>query len=346
MNRISQRLSMRDPVPKSHRLFDSLSGPLPAGQSSSSSALPRRSFGANALPPPAATSLTHSSRPSLSDRIATLPDPRESLRLASTIIQSTSSGRRSTESAKHSDKDELIEEEEEEYYAHPSPAKSRSAKRRVMSGDEDADEEEYDRVHTDEAHSPGDAEEEAAVEQEVTTGPFSQGSDKTDAPAISAGKDVQGEKADALAVKIERMSLSKGMVDRLSWCVPWLTELFRIASIKTPDLLSLIGPLDSMEKTFLISVDYDDGDPEGPRCSTFKTKGRHTVQKVLFTVCRTFGVEAYFSQAQLVLVVEEETDDDQVFEHKYMCEKDDTMEKAGARPDSRFLLVLDDLEEA
>ena len=45
-------------------------------------------------------------------------------------------------------------------------------------------------------------------------------------------------------------------------------------------------------ETCLITVDYDDGNEV---CSSaFKTKGRHTVHKVLMTVCKTFGIEALY----------------------------------------------------
>ncbi len=42
-------------------------------------------------------------------------------------------------------------------------------------------------------------------------------------------------------------------------------------------------------ETCLITVDYDDG--HEVCSSTFKTKGRHSVHKVLMTVCKTFGIE-------------------------------------------------------
>lgn len=113
----------------------------------------------------------------------------------------------------------------------------------------------------------------------------------------------------------------------------------------TPDLQSLLDPLDSLEKTFLITVEFDDGDPEGPRSSTFKTKGRHTVHKVLYTVCRTFGVEDYYQQAHLALVIEEEIGNDKFIEHRFKCAREDTMAAAGARPDARFLLIIDEDED-
>ncbi|KAJ3539812.1 hypothetical protein NM688_g6313 [Phlebia brevispora] len=324
INRLSQRLSLTgkpDPIPKSHRLFDSLSGAPPTAQSSST-AFSRRSFGTGALVPSTSATLQGSSRPSLEERIAALPDPRESLRQQSSGKHSSSGARLSTESAKVSEKDEL--EEEEEFFTNPSPSKGmRSTRQRIMSDDEE--EEEYDRVHKDEAHSAEDEEEEAAVESAVAPGPSSQGSD---APAASAT--VKQEKTDAITTKIERLSISNKAP----------------AKSKPVDLHSLIGPLDSMEKTFLISVDFDEGEGDGPRTSTFKTKGRHTVHKVLYTVCRTFGLEEYYQQAQLVLVVEEEVGTDEIIEHRFMCDRNDTMERAGARPDSRFLLLLNEEEES
>lgn len=45
-------------------------------------------------------------------------------------------------------------------------------------------------------------------------------------------------------------------------------------------------------ETCLITVEYDDGDEV---CSsTFKTKGRHTIHKVLLTVCKTFNIETSY----------------------------------------------------
>lgn len=114
-----------------------------------------------------------------------------------------------------------------------------------------------------------------------------------------------------------------------------------VAEIETPDLQSLLAPLESVEKTFLVSVEYDDGEGDEPHASTFKTKGRHTVHKVLHTVCKTFGLDDYYSVAQLVLVIDEEIGGGRVVEHRFVCTNEDTMAQAGARPDSRFELVID-----
>ena len=52
-------------------------------------------------------------------------------------------------------------------------------------------------------------------------------------------------------------------------------------------------------ETCLITVDYDDGNEV---CSSaFKTKGRHTVHKVLMTVCKTFGIEALYPRYDKIL---------------------------------------------
>ena len=45
--------------------------------------------------------------------------------------------------------------------------------------------------------------------------------------------------------------------------------------------------------------------------------------------------------ASLVLVIDEEIDGDRIVEHRYPCVNSDTMEAAGARPDSRFELVIE-----
>lgn len=50
-------------------------------------------------------------------------------------------------------------------------------------------------------------------------------------------------------------------------------------------------------ETCLIVVEYDNG--EDVCSSTFKTKGRHTVHKVLLTVCRTFNIESQYSRRVL-----------------------------------------------
>ena len=120
-----------------------------------------------------------------------------------------------------------------------------------------------------------------------------------------------------------------------------LTHFLVLVDIETPDLKSLLPPLNSLEKTFLVTVEYDDGEGDEPHASTFKTKGRHTVHKVLHTVCKTFGLEDYYSMASLVRVIDEEIDGDRIVEHRYPCVNSDTMEEAGARPDSRFELVIE-----
>ncbi|KAI0821224.1 hypothetical protein BC629DRAFT_435778 [Irpex lacteus] len=50
-------------------------------------------------------------------------------------------------------------------------------------------------------------------------------------------------------------------------------------------------------ETCLITVDYDDG--HEVCSSTFKTKGRHSVHKVLMTVCKTFGIEDLYARCVL-----------------------------------------------
>ena len=63
------------------------------------------------------------------------------------------------------------------------------------------------------------------------------------------------------------------------------------------------------DESFLIMIEYAD-DPDSR--TLFKTRARHAVSKVLMQACRTFGLEAYYRSARLVLVVEEENDEGEV----------------------------------
>ncbi|KAI0090892.1 hypothetical protein BDY19DRAFT_743655 [Irpex rosettiformis] len=98
-------------------------------------------------------------------------------------------------------------------------------------------------------------------------------------------------------------------------------------------------------ETCLITVDYDDGNEV---CSsTFKTKGRHTVHKVLMTVCKTFGIEALYPRVNLVRVITDSTDDPdnegQVIEQRFTCPREHTMTQVGAHDDARFAIdVVED----
>ncbi|KAI0343582.1 hypothetical protein BDW22DRAFT_1428158 [Trametopsis cervina] len=96
--------------------------------------------------------------------------------------------------------------------------------------------------------------------------------------------------------------------------------------------------------TCLITVSYDDG--QELCSSTFKTKGRHTVQKVLMTVCKTFNIEHLYNRAKLVRVVTDSTDDmdsdEQVMEQMVFCPKDHTMTQVGAHQDARFTIAIEE----
>ncbi|KAI0800206.1 hypothetical protein C8Q74DRAFT_1235065 [Fomes fomentarius] len=97
------------------------------------------------------------------------------------------------------------------------------------------------------------------------------------------------------------------------------------------------------DESFLIMIEYSE-DPESR--SLFKTRGRHTVSKVLMQACRTFGLEEYYSSARLVLLVEEEDDSGEiVFQRRYGCNRNDTMADAGAEPHAKFVVELVDENE-
>ncbi|KZS99761.1 uncharacterized protein LAESUDRAFT_72032 [Laetiporus sulphureus 93-53] len=120
------------------------------------------------------------------------------------------------------------------------------------------------------------------------------------------------------------------------------------------------------EDRFVVSIEYDDG-TSGIQACQFKTRARHTVGKVLMQACRTFGIEhlydryapfppthnhsacsycsgliivGWLGRARMVLVVETGEDEDFML-HRYVCAKEDTMARAGAEMDSRFVLEVD-----
>ncbi|TBU41219.1 hypothetical protein BD309DRAFT_1002612 [Dichomitus squalens] len=98
------------------------------------------------------------------------------------------------------------------------------------------------------------------------------------------------------------------------------------------------------DESFLIMIEYAD---DAESRTLFKTRARHAVSKVLMQACRTFGLEAYYRSARLVLVVEEENGEGEVvYRRQYACAKDETMGEAGAEPNARFLVeIVDDEAE-
>jgi len=66
----------------------------------------------------------------------------------------------------------------------------------------------------------------------------------------------------------------------------------------------------------------------------FKTRGKHTIKKVLAAACRTFELD--YDLARLILLVDAD-DDEQMF----YCEPDDTMAQCGVYRDARFLVKME-----
>ena len=90
-------------------------------------------------------------------------------------------------------------------------------------------------------------------------------------------------------------------------------------------------------------IEYAD-DPDSR--TLFKTRARHAVSKVLMQACRTFGLEAYYRSARLVLVVEEENEEGEVvYQRQYACARDETMGEAGAEPNAKFLVEIVEEEQ-
>ncbi|EED82608.1 predicted protein [Postia placenta Mad-698-R] len=98
-----------------------------------------------------------------------------------------------------------------------------------------------------------------------------------------------------------------------------------------------VGPNDR----FVVIVEYDDGAGTDENQMMFKTRGRHTVSRVLLQACKTFGIEDLFPMARLVLIVDVE-DGDEIVEHRFHCALEDTMARAGAKPEARFAIEIDE----
>ncbi|KAH9922118.1 uncharacterized protein B0H18DRAFT_1185968 [Fomitopsis serialis] len=94
------------------------------------------------------------------------------------------------------------------------------------------------------------------------------------------------------------------------------------------------------DERFVVIIEYDDGSDEETQ-TMFKTRGRHTVSKVLMQACRTFGIEELYDKTQLVLAIDTE-EDGEIVEHRFMCPKDETMANVGAVAESRFIVQVED----
>ncbi|KAI0669505.1 hypothetical protein C8Q78DRAFT_1154837 [Trametes maxima] len=88
--------------------------------------------------------------------------------------------------------------------------------------------------------------------------------------------------------------------------------------------------------SFIVMIEYND-DAESRQL--FKTRGRHTVSKVLMQACRTFGIEEFYPSARMVLLVEDEEEGEV---YRSVCNRNDTMAQAGAEPNARFVVEIVD----
>ncbi|THG93593.1 hypothetical protein EW026_g7683 [Hermanssonia centrifuga] len=252
--------------------------------------------------------------------------------------------------AEEPEEDELYDDDDnDEVFSNPSPSKSsanRSARQRIMSepedededGDEEADEDEdsegYDRVQREDLRDHENEAEEAAVEAEVASGlVMSQGST---APNLA-----ERLFEDVVPME-ERVSAARPRVAE-----PEASTSTPAAPARTPGkqskakMLAKLEPLESIEKNFLITVEYDDGGEEVHN-STFKTKGRHIVGKVLLTALRTFGIEDAIDS---LVLIREDVVGGKAVRRTYPCSLDETMANAGARPNARLAILIDEDEE-
>lgn len=73
-----------------------------------------------------------------------------------------------------------------------------------------------------------------------------------------------------------------------TWSTHLLSSTQCRRTYKKPTASKEANPFDNQDDTHVIEIQYDDdGDFKS---SLFKTRGRHTVNKVLKMACRTFGI--------------------------------------------------------
>lgn len=80
--------------------------------------------------------------------------------------------------------------------------------------------------------------------------------------------------------------------------------------------------------SFVICVMYADGaaDEDGECGSQFKTKNKHTVRKVLWTACRTFGIQDSYDELGLFMRTDDGWD--------HLCNEDCTVGELGITADT------------
>ncbi|KAF9807925.1 hypothetical protein IEO21_08020 [Rhodonia placenta] len=153
-------------------------------------------------------------------------------------------------------------------------------------------------------------------------------------PTRSASRSVKAQ--DLAEVRPEKISASK---ERLSQghAPPTVVQSQSRATESFQPREDEVGPNDR----FVVIVEYDDGAGTEENQMMFKTRGRHTVSRVLLQACKTFGIEDLFPMARLVLIVDVE-DGDEIVEHRFHCALEDTMARAGAKPEARFAIEIDE----
>ncbi|KAI8971001.1 hypothetical protein BD414DRAFT_228692 [Trametes punicea] len=240
-----------------------------------------------------------------------------------------------------SNKEEEEEEEEEEETYIRSPTKKRVHRPRILSehGMDEAQEEDIDRqVHnrSQSDHEESDELEEAEL-PDAAPSPRNMLPTTSQALAASKFKPASPSKSgngslvalDAVGcarspkVKVEK-SKALGMSDSSSHLQSRSQEIPASQSQGHSD------------ESFLIMIEYEKTDSR----FLFKTRGRHMVSKVLMQACRTFDIEKYYDKARLVLLVE---DEDEI--HRSACKRTATMAEAGAEPNAKFVVEIDDAYE-
>ncbi|KJA18151.1 hypothetical protein HYPSUDRAFT_218407 [Hypholoma sublateritium FD-334 SS-4] len=78
--------------------------------------------------------------------------------------------------------------------------------------------------------------------------------------------------------------------------------------------------------------------PDAKVSAQFKTRGRHTVGKVLAAACKTFEIEYYRARLYHVLYRENEEGEEERVEIK--CDVDDTMSRAGVNGNSQLFIRI------
>ncbi|KAF8916763.1 hypothetical protein CPB85DRAFT_1287866 [Mucidula mucida] len=79
--------------------------------------------------------------------------------------------------------------------------------------------------------------------------------------------------------------------------------------------------------------------PEADQRAALLTRGRYPVRKVLYAVCKVFGIDPDGARLSLLVRV-----DDDGFE-KFPCDVDETMAHEGVEPDAELILELDEDED-